>query len=142
MVSLGVGERGHGHGCGQDRGRGCGPDAPGGSARRRAGRPRCIRARQRVQPSISPSTWWWWLRWGAPTSVSKPSPPQARYLQSEQFICVSPRTTSSTRFLEGVYHQGVIAEVGGRKEVNVWMVGRHPLGVVADAADQHAGEQE
>ena len=40
--------------------------------------------------------------------------------------------------LEGVQHQSVIAQIAGLDEFHSRMIRRHPLGVLADAADQHA----
>ena len=40
--------------------------------------------------------------------------------------------------LEGVQHQGVITQIGGLDELHRWMIARHQLGVLTDAADQHA----
>ena len=43
---------------------------------------------------------------------------------------------------EGVDHQGVVAQVGGLEELHLRVVGRHQLGVLADAAHQHPRKQE
>ena len=39
--------------------------------------------------------------------------------------------------LEGVQHQSVITQIGGLDELHRWMIVRHQLGVLTDAADQH-----
>ena len=43
---------------------------------------------------------------------------------------------------ERIEHHGVVVEVAGLEEFDLRVVGRHAVGVVVDALDEHAGEQE
>ena len=43
---------------------------------------------------------------------------------------------------KGVDHQRVIAQVAGLHKVQLGVIGRHQLGVLADAAHQHTREEE
>jgi len=58
--------------------------------------------------------WWMVLRWGVPPLGSESQHIQRGSLPSEQFhLPLSPRTTLSPRFLEGVYQPG--GESRGRR---------------------------
>jgi len=128
---------------GQDRGRGCGPDAPKGigTPSGLAG-PVPFALPQRVQPSIKPLHVWWLAALGRSTSGLEAQHSE-RYLQSEPLSACRPRNHLLHPFLEGVLITGGDREVGGRKEGDAWMVGRHPLVWWRNGRlDQHAGEQE
>ena len=76
-----------------------------------------------------------WPTWGAPRSPSWPTI-CSRYLQSWQFIRLSPSGNLGDAREEGVHHQRVVVEIGGLAEGDAGMGAGGGVHRVVDATHQ------